>query len=204
MPTALVEDRHTLLGMDPHDYLRHTLDPVRLAILGAGMVGPVDADEIARGLGVKRQKVLLQMARLTETGLLTSDRRVDHEQLRQIGAQLPDVEAAASEITDGAWSAEESKILRSFFEGSRLTSIPSSRSKRLVVLERLAQEFDVGLRYPEKQVSFLLQLFYPDYAALRRYLVDEGFLTRADGVYWRSGGRFDDEGGSGSEPVSGT
>jgi hypothetical protein len=25
---------------------------------------------------------------------------------------------------------------------------------------------------------------------LRRYLVDEGFLTRADGVYWRTGGRM--------------
>jgi hypothetical protein len=23
---------------------------------------------------------------------------------------------------------------------------------------------------------------------LRRYLVDEGFLQRADGIYWRSGG----------------
>jgi hypothetical protein len=35
----------------------------------------------------------------------------------------------------------------------------------------------------------MLQLFHPDFAALRRYLVDEGFLTREDGVYWRSGGR---------------
>ena len=29
---------------------------------------------------------------------------------------------------------------------------------------------------------------YDDYAALRRYLVDEGFLTREGGIYWRSGG----------------
>ncbi len=82
-------------------------------------------------------------------------------------------------------------MLASFFEGSRLKQIPSQRSKRLVVLERLAQEFDVGVRYPEKQVSFMLQLIHEDYAALRRYLVDEGFLTRAEGVYWRTGGRFD-------------
>ena len=32
-------------------------------------------------------------------------------------------------------------------------------------------------------------MVYPDYATLRRYLVDEGLLTRADGVYWRTGGR---------------
>jgi hypothetical protein len=27
-------------------------------------------------------------------------------------------------------------------------------------------------------------------ASLRRYLVDEGFLERAKGEYWRSGGTF--------------
>jgi len=29
---------------------------------------------------------------------------------------------------------------------------------------------------------------HPDHAALRRYLVDEGFLERAGGIYWRTGG----------------
>ena len=82
-------------------------------------------------------------------------------------------------------------MLRSFLEGSRLTQISSARSKRLIVLERLAQEFDAGVRYSEKQVSFMLQLFHSDCAALRRYLVDEGFLTRSEGMYWRSGGRYD-------------
>jgi hypothetical protein len=32
---------------------------------------------------------------------------------------------------------------------------------------------------------------HPDYAALRRYLVDAGFLDRAGGEYWRSGGTID-------------
>jgi hypothetical protein len=29
-----------------------------------------------------------------------------------------------------------------------------------------------------------------DHAALRRHLVDEGFLGREGGVYWRTGGSF--------------
>ena len=29
---------------------------------------------------------------------------------------------------------------------------------------------------------------YPDYASLRRYLVDEGLLSRERGLYWRTGG----------------
>jgi hypothetical protein len=70
----------------------------------------------------------------------------------------------------------------------RLVSIPSSRTKRLVVLELLAQEFEPGRRYSESMVNLTLGRFHPDTAALRRYLVDEGFLDRSAGEYWRAGG----------------
>ena len=60
-----------------------------------------------------------------------------------------------------------------------------------MVLDRLTQEFEPGVRYQEPEVNFMLQLWFPDYASLRRLLVDEGFMTRADGVYWRTGGRFE-------------
>jgi len=45
--------------------------------------------------------------------------------------------------------------------------------------------------YPERDVNFILGMVHADYAALRRYLVDEGLLQRRDGFYWRSGGTFD-------------
>ncbi|MBS3942013.1 MAG: DUF2087 domain-containing protein [Actinobacteria bacterium] len=84
---------------------------------------------------------------------------------------------------------QEAEVLGRFFTGERLTEIPSSRSKRLVVLERLALEFEPGRRYAEPEVNDLLGRFNDDYASLRRYLVDEGLLDREAGVYWRSGGR---------------
>jgi hypothetical protein len=70
----------------------------------------------------------------------------------------------------------------------RLTSIPAQRSKRLVVLHHLLRVFEPGVRYPEREVNALLAVWHPDVAALRRYLVDEGLLTREAGVYWRTGG----------------
>ncbi|MDH2413473.1 DUF2087 domain-containing protein [Nocardioides sp. CER19] len=72
----------------------------------------------------------------------------------------------------------------------RLHTIPSKRAKRLVVLDHLAQSFEPGRVYPEREVVEILQRFHPDHAALRRYLVEEQFLTREDGYYWRSGGTF--------------
>ncbi len=80
-------------------------------------------------------------------------------------------------------------VLRAFVapDGS-LRGIPTRVRKRLVVLDLLAQQFEPGERYDETAVNNRLRAFHPDVAALRRYLVEEGFLDRAEGSYWRSGG----------------
>jgi len=81
-------------------------------------------------------------------------------------------------------------VLRSCLRGGRLLRIPTKRSARLVVLDHLAQGFDVGVRYTERQVNATLRRFHDDVAALRRYLVDEGFLDRARGEYRRTAGTY--------------
>ena len=48
-----------------------------------------------------------------------------------------------------------------------------------------------GVRYTERQVNARLRPFHDDVAALRRYLVDDGFLDREAGHYWRTGGAVD-------------
>jgi hypothetical protein len=86
----------------------------------------------------------------------------------------------------------ERAVLRHFLtEDGRLHTIPSKQAKLRVVLDHLAQSFEPGRHYPEAQVNEVLGRFHPDHAALRRYLVEGQFLTREDGVYWRSGGSFD-------------
>lgn len=91
-------------------------------------------------------------------------------------------------MTDG----DAGRVLGNFLDkDARLHTIPTKRAKLLVVLDFLAQSFEPGLRYPEAQVNEILAQFHPDCAALRRYLVEDGFLDRADNVYWRSGGSVD-------------
>jgi hypothetical protein len=79
-------------------------------------------------------------------------------------------------------------VVGRFVKDGRLVIIPSKRAKLLLVLDHLAQEFEPGRTYLEEQVNKVLQGYHDDYAALRRYLVDEGFMDRDGGVYWRSGG----------------
>lgn len=78
--------------------------------------------------------------------------------------------------------------LRVFLRDGRIETIPAKRSRRRLLLDQVAQAFEPGVRYPERCVSQFLGALHLDYAALRRYLVDEEFLSRAGGQYWRTGG----------------
>jgi len=78
--------------------------------------------------------------------------------------------------------------LRVFVRGRHLETMPSRMSRRRLLLDEIAQGFEPGIRYTERTVNDFLSAIYSDCAALRRYLVDEGFLDRADGLYWRVGG----------------
>jgi len=175
--------------LPPSAFLRLALDPIRLAVLGRGAAGPVDIDDLAEDLGVHRSRVLKAVGGLREAGLLTGSLELDRVALRVIANALPRTGTADPGLIEGPWSPEESEILGRFFSGTRLTKVPASRRRRRIVLERLAMEFDPGLRYQEKEVNLILEAFHADYTSLRRYLIDEGFLTRDHGVYWRSGGR---------------
>ncbi|GIH21857.1 hypothetical protein Aph01nite_01670 [Acrocarpospora phusangensis] len=81
-----------------------------------------------------------------------------------------------------------SDVLGRFLVNGRLVSMPAKHARRRIVLDHIAGSFEPGVRYPEAQVNEILRAFHDDYAALRRYLIDGEFLSREDGVYWRSGG----------------
>lgn len=87
--------------------------------------------------------------------------------------------------------AEVRKVMRAFVVDGRLTSIPTAHNKRMVILDWLAQLFEPGRHYSEKMVNLILGQHHPDTAALRRYMVDAGYLDREAGQYWRSGGTVD-------------
>ena len=94
-------------------------------------------------------------------------------------------------------------VLRRFLVDGRLVAIPAQRGKRLVVLDYLAALFEPGVRYREAEVNQALRAYHPDFAALRRYLVDEGFMQRDQGVYWRSSGTVGVEGTRGGPGEAG-
>ena len=87
------------------------------------------------------------------------------------------------------------RMLRPFVLDGRLIRLPAKRTRRRAVLEHVVQSFEPGRRFPEREVDVVLRAWCAggevDHVTVRRYLVDEGLLSREDGLYWRSGGWLD-------------
>ena len=96
---------------------------------------------------------------------------------------MPDLDAAP---VIAALTSDPS--LRVFMQDGQIATMPARMSRRRMLLDVIAQAFEPGVRYPERVVDQFLKRLHSDHAALRRYLVDEDFLDRAGGEYWRVGG----------------
>ncbi len=80
------------------------------------------------------------------------------------------------------------RVLANFVdEAGRLISIPVQRKKRLAILQWLVEDFQLGRLYAESEVNRVIARRHPDFASLRRFLVDEELMQRRRGVYWRTG-----------------
>ena len=92
-------------------------------------------------------------------------------------------------------TVDTDEIVGRFVRAGPLVAMPAREAKRRVVLEHIAQSFEPGVYYAEREVDAILRAWTDgggsDHATLRRYLVDHGLLARGHGRYWRSGGWID-------------
>ncbi|TFV63675.1 DUF2087 domain-containing protein [Geodermatophilus sp. DF01-2] len=166
-------------------------DPVRLRVVAALALGAGTLEEVAEATGLPVKDVVLAARRLARAGLVRRDRHELELLTDRFGAAARAAAEAAPPPEPLSADPAEDAVLSAFVRDGRLVSIPAQHSKRRVVLEHLVRVFDAGVRYPEREVNALLAVWHPDTAALRRYLVDEGLLSREAGLYWRSGGWVD-------------
>jgi hypothetical protein len=178
------------------DLIRLLADGDRLRVFAAVVLGHESTAEIREATGLGARAVGSALSKLVEGGLLSSDKlgyRVQEHEIRLAARSSTDADADADVDEHGDEPAARAKVLRAFIKEGRLLSIPTSHAKRQIILDVLAQDFEPGVRYSEKQVNLVIGKRFADTAALRRYFVDDGFLDRegGSGRYWRAGGTFE-------------
>jgi hypothetical protein len=157
-------------------------DDERLRVVAAIALGARTVDDVARSGDLEPQEVRRALPRLISAGVVEDQDglRVDVAAFREAARDRPPRQRDLPDATP-----EQAQVLRNFVEEGRLRAVPVRAAQRRVVLEYLAERFDDGVEYPEAEVNELLSRFHADYASLRRFLVDEGLLTRQAGRYRR-------------------
>lgn len=164
-------------------------DDDRLRVVAALALDAHDPSEVAARAGMDVRRAGRALARLTSAGLVERDGngyRLVRERFRGALESIPPNEPTPA--LESGLGREADRVLATFLQNGKLSSIPVNRTKRMIILDYLAGRFELGEVFSEKDVNETLRALHPDVAALRRYLVDEGFLDRRDGFYWRIGG----------------
>jgi len=166
--------------------------PARLLIVNLVRSQPRHGEELALILSLNPATISHHLAILTEAGLWTARKDQYYQVYSPVEGLLERTLAELITIsqTEVANGVEEDafrrKVLQTFFRHGRLVSIPAQLKKRQVILERIAEVFELEREYSEKEVNFALLDFHEDVAALRRGLVEAGLMERSAGVYRRT------------------
>ncbi|MGN6575173.1 MAG: DUF2087 domain-containing protein [Nocardioides sp.] len=115
-------------------------------------------------------------ARMARTGETYTAARAAVEQ------RAPEVGEPQDSAFDAARREQERLVARLFKDG-RLEQIPARRKNRAGALLEVLTRFEPGRAYSEPEVNEVLLGVHPDFAYLRRELVNYHYLEREDGRY---------------------
>jgi len=192
----MTEDERPQTAPDPRQLVAMLADTAKLRVFAVLVLAEPEAAtgaELAERTGLTAREVIKALTGLAGAGLVAGpDRwRATPATFR---ASLEEFNRRREERLSRTFHTSEPEkvavLLSAFDDDRRLTRLPELKNheRLLTVLEELAQSFEPGVRYTEAEVNLTLSGFHPDFAALRRYLVDAALLSRSEGYYWRSGG----------------
>lgn len=176
----------TLTTADLARILKVIADETRLRILGELAAGDRTGTALASALALTPPTISHHMRKLVDAGIVSATSDAQRQVYSLDTAFL--LEARRTPEPSGAAktpspAGEREKVLRTFFDGDRLRSIPARRKQRVIVLQHLLTWFDPGRTYEEREVNDILRSAHEDVATLRRELVDYGYMTRERGTY---------------------
>jgi hypothetical protein len=183
-------DTHTETNTLMLDFFKSMTNKERLKIIGVLATEKLTLEELSTRLSLPVGTISHHMENLVELGLVRLENqcyRLDTRAVEAMARQTLAQQRQQTKAEDFEGEAYERKVLADFFTPQgKLKSLPAQHKKLLVILRYLVnKEFEPGVRYAEKEVNAKLVNYFTDTASLRRYMVDNRYLTREKGVYWK-------------------
>ena len=105
--------------------------------------------------------------------------------------EIIDVHKGAKMIDDRYFTtkSEEEKIIQAMFSSLsplKLKTFSAKEKKKIVILKKISEQFDRNRRYSEKELNSIIKEIFGDFATIRRYLIEYGFMERTNDCkeYW--------------------
>lgn len=172
------------------DFVKAMASAERLRVIGALVRGRATRAEIAEQLHLPVRDVFQHLSFLEHVNVVREEDGVyelDEKAIETLARGQFEGKRVAYDAT-GEENEDARKVLRAYLKSDgTLKQIPTDARKLFVILNFIVDAFPFDATFTEKEVNTILRRFHVDTAALRRYLVDEGFMAReSDGSkYWR-------------------
>jgi len=178
------------------NFFKTLADSNRLKIVGLLAQEPLSVEQLAEMLDLHSSTVSHHLAKLSKARLVSartesyySVYQLEANTLEDMAKRMLAKETLPAVASNVDIDAYDRKVLNTYMtpEG-RIERFPHQLKKVQAILRYVVNEFELGVRYSEKQVNEILSRVSDDTAYLRRHLVDYGFMQRqgGGGEYWRA------------------
>lgn len=173
------------------EIMKSLADSSRLQVLNSLIDKPQYVEELAHRLNLAVSTVSFHLKKLEKAGLVNKRKEqyyiiyhVNDEIFNLSLRELVSFDNFEKYIQDERIAGYRTKVLKTFIRRNKLVKLPVQRKKRIIILEEFVKKFDYGKKYKEETVNDIIMETFDDYCTIRRLLIEEGFMTRENQIYW--------------------
>lgn len=165
-------------------------DKSRLLIINNLIESPMYVELLSERLGLSPSTISFHLKKLEEVKLVYSVKEqyyvVYHLNNDMLSLSLKDLINVTEPERDIQTEREDQykrSVIDAFFEYGKLKSIPVQQKKRKIVLEKIAEKFQLGKLYSEREVNIIIADFHDDFCTIRREMIEFNMLERENNIY---------------------
>jgi len=150
-------------------------------ITGANSISTIRNQRFAIREKYKQAKILVTLVELMEEKMLQL--KQERKAALQSDEKLVDFHPGATCIDErfAITQKEKDEILSRYFDKKGqliIKNFPAKEKKKIIILQKLMENFQLSHSYSEQEVNEILQHYYEDFVTIRRYLIQYGFMAR--------------------------
>ncbi len=167
-------------------------DKSRVQILKSLVQEPMYVERLAERLSLTPSTISFHLKKMVDAKIVNS-KKEQYYAIYSINEEILSfrmIDILREESTEGELQKKREdeyrkKVIDTFFEHGKLISIPVQRKKERIVLEKIAESFEMEKDYTEREVNIIIADFHDDFCTIRRDMVGEGILERTENSIYK-------------------